>query len=150
MKDGLSIEKFKGEHFSSWKMRFKSKMNLLNGNYEELFKYFETFDRQIEDSDFANSEGVLHQEKLGLSKALKAYILCACDYSIDSVLQSDSTEHGFELWRRLRERYDQVSDLSSMGRLTRILNMKFDEERLEDQLATWESDISKYQIQTKC
>ena len=27
--------------------------------------------------------------------------------------------------------------------------MKFDEERLEDQLATWESDISKYQIETK-
>ena len=41
MKDGLSIEKFKGEHFSSWKMRFKSKMNLLNGNYEELLELWE-------------------------------------------------------------------------------------------------------------
>ena len=77
MKDGLITEKFKGEYFSSWKMRFKSKMNLLNRNYAELFTYFETFDRQIEDSDFANSEGVLNQEKLGLSKAPKAYINAA-------------------------------------------------------------------------
>ena len=86
---------------------------------------------------------------MDLSHALKAYILCHCDYSIDAVLQADSTEHGFELWRRLRDRYDQVSDLSSMGRLTRILNMKFDEERLEDQLSSWESDVSKYQLETE-
>ena len=113
-----------------------------NGNYEEVFKYFETFDRHIEDSDFTNSEGIVHQYKVGLCKALKAYVLCACDYSIDSALQSDSTEYVIELLRRLKERCDQVSDLSPLGRMTRILNMKFDEKHLEDQLATWESDIS--------
>ena len=78
MKDGLNLEKFKGDNFSSWKMRFKSKMSLLNKQYVALFTHFEVFDREIVDSDFANSEGIVHEEKHGLSLTLKAYILCHC------------------------------------------------------------------------
>ena len=124
------VEKFKGEHFQSWKSRFKSKMSLVNNIYGALFEYFEEsiFDRPIVDDDFKTSNGQIDEDKLNLSKAVKAYILCHCDYSVDAVLQADSTEHGFELWRRLRERYDQVTDLGSMGRLTKILNAKFREE----------------------
>ena len=137
----LYVEKFKGENFSSWKIRFKSKMSLLNEDYGVLFAYFEQskFNYEISDNDFKKTDGSTDAEKLKLSKALKAYILCHCDYSMDAVLQADSTEHGFELWRRLRDRYDQVSDLSSMGRLTKILTTKFEEDNLEDQLAVWES-----------
>ena len=147
----LYVEKFKGENFLSWKLRLKSKMGLMSSDYNVLFNYFEQakFDKPINDNDFKKTDGSLDQEKIGLSKALKAYILCHCDYSIDAVLQADSTEHGFELWRRLRDRYDQVSDLSSMGRLTKILNMKFDENSLEDQLASWDAEVSKYQLETK-
>ena len=112
----LYVEKFKGSNFSSWKLRFKSKMGLLNKEYGVLFPYFEQskFQQPITDSDFKKSDGTIDPEKLELSKALKAYILCHCEYSMDSVLQAESTEHGFELWRRLRDRYDQATDLSSM------------------------------------
>ena len=147
----LYVEKFKGEHFQSWKSRFKSKMSLVNSIYTVLFDYFEqsTFDRPITDEDFKKSSGEVDQEKLLLSKALKAYLLCHCDYSVDAVLQADSTDHGFELWRRLRDQYDQISDLGSMGRLTKILNTKFNENSLEDELAAWESEVSKYHLETK-
>ena len=135
----LYIERFKGENFSSWKIIFKSKMGILNKDYNILFQYFEKFNQPITDSDFKKSDGTIDQDKTEMSRALKAYILCHCDYTIDAVLQADSTEHGFELWRRLKDRYDQVSDLNSMGSLTKILNMKFDEDHLEDQLASWGS-----------
>ena len=100
----LYIEKFKGDNFLSWKVRFKSKMGILNEGYNVLFAYFEQpeFDRPISDEDFKNTDGAVDEDKLKMSKALKAYILCHCDYSIDAVLQADSTEHGIELWRRLR------------------------------------------------
>jgi len=43
------VEKFKGENFPSWKLRFKSKMSLVNSIYMALFEYFEQsmFDRPI-------------------------------------------------------------------------------------------------------
>ena len=86
----LYIEKFKGENFLSWKVRFKSKMGILNEEYNVLFAYFEQskFDRPISDEDIKKSDGNLDQDNLKLSKALKAYILCHCDYSIDAVLQA--------------------------------------------------------------
>ena len=95
----LYVEKFKGEHFLSWKTRFKSKMNILNSVYGDLFDHFEQsmFDRPITDEDFKGSTGNVDQEKVSLSRALKAYILCHCDYGVDAILQADSTEHGFEL-----------------------------------------------------
>ena len=37
----LYIEKFKGDNFLSWKVRFKSKMGILNEEYNVLFAYFE-------------------------------------------------------------------------------------------------------------
>ena len=142
----LYVEKFKGNNFSSWKLRLKSKMGLLNEEYGVLFGYFEQskFNYQITDNDFKKSDGSIDADKIKLSKSLKAYILCHCDYTMDTVLQAESTEHGFELWRRLRDRYDQVTHLSFMRRLTNTCSMKFEEDSLENNLSTWESEISKY------
>ena len=82
-------------------------MGLLNEEYNILFPYFEqsSFNRSITDSDFKKSDGTVDQDKLKMSKALKAYLLCHCDYTIDAILQADSTEHGFELGCCLRDRY---------------------------------------------
>ena len=91
----LYVEKFKGNNFSSWKLRFKSKMGLLNKEYGVLFGYFEQskFNYPITDNDFKKSDGSIDPEKLELSKSLKAYILCHCDYTMGAVLQAESTEH---------------------------------------------------------
>ena len=90
----LNVEKFKGENFLSWKVRFKSKMGILNEEYNVLFAYFEQskFDRPISDDDFKKQDGSIDQDKLKMSKALKAHVLCHCDYSINAVLQADSME----------------------------------------------------------
>ena len=71
----LYVEKFKGENFRSWKLRLKSKMGLMSSDYNVLFNYFEQakFDKPINDNDFKKTDGSLDQEKIGLSKALKAY-----------------------------------------------------------------------------
>ena len=68
------IEKFRGDNFLSWKVRFKSKMGILNEEYNVLFAYFEQskFDRPISDDDFKKSDGNIDQNKLKMSKALKA------------------------------------------------------------------------------
>ena len=125
-------------------------MVLLSDQFDILSPYFEhsKFNYPITDSEFKKVDGSIDSEKLNLSKSLKAYILCHCDYTMDTVLQAESTEQGFELWRRLRERYDQVTDMSAMGRLTLILSMKFEEENLEDNLSTWDSEVSKYHLWT--
>ena len=54
----LYVEKFKGNNFSSWKIRFKSKMGLLSEEYGVLFPYFEQskFNYPITDSDFKKSD----------------------------------------------------------------------------------------------
>ena len=72
----LYIEKFKGDYFLSWKVRFKSKMGILNGDYNVLLDYFEQskFDRPISDDDFKKSDGNIDQDELKMSKALKAYL----------------------------------------------------------------------------
>ena len=70
----LYIEKFKGDRFLSWKARLKSKIGILNEEYNVLFAHFEQskFDRPISDDDFKKSDGNIDQNKLKMSKALKA------------------------------------------------------------------------------
>ena len=70
----LYIERFKGEIFLSCKLRFKSKMGILNEEYNIRFPYFEQskFDKPICDEDFKKTDGHLDQDKLNLSKGLKA------------------------------------------------------------------------------
>ena len=65
-------------------------MGLLNEEYIVLFQYFEQskFNYPITDSEFKKTDGSTDSEKLKLSKSLKAYILCHCDYTMDTVLQA--------------------------------------------------------------
>ena len=146
----LAIDKFDGKNYTNWRSRFKAKLAMINEEYDWLFDHFEKFDRPIIDDDFKNDQtGEIDKARIKLSKDLKGLILIHVSYELDSVLQADSTKHGFELWRRLRDRYGQVTDLSSVGRLTRITSTKFDEKSLESDLIKWEHEISLYEMETK-
>ena len=71
----LYVDKFKGENLSFWKLRFKSKLGLLNEEYNILFSYFEqsSFNRTITDSDFKKSDGTVDQDKLEMPLRLHFY-----------------------------------------------------------------------------
>ena len=150
-KTPVPVEKFDGKiNFSGWSIRFKGMMSLIDESYDDLFTHFETeqFNRPIVDEDFKNSSGELNEKFMGLSKKLKTYIASHCDYSIDVVLQSGTTKHGFEMWRRLRERFEHKSALTTAGRLSKVLSFRFNVETLESDMATFEHEIAQTEIES--
>ena len=110
IRNPVGLEKLKsGENFPGWSTRFKSMMMIIDSQYEALFEHFEDkskFNRPIVDEDFKKSDGTIHEQNFKLSKNLKFYIVNYCDYNLDVILNAESTSHGFELWRRLRDRFD--------------------------------------------
>ena len=64
-------------------------------------------------------------------------------------MQPETTKHVFEMWRRLRERYDKISDSAKMGLLRNILSFQFDVAKIEQQILKWEDMIVRYQRTTK-
>ena len=143
------VDKFNGNNFLSFADRFKCMMILENVLYEEMFRVAESTEDSITDESFLRADGSMNQEKLSLSKRLKCFVVLHCDASIDPVLQAHTTEHGLELWRRLNERFDAKSRMTSMGRLSKIISMQFDTTNLETQLVLWEQEISKYEVETQ-
>ena len=139
---GLVVEKFQGENFLSFADRFKSLMILDNALYENMLNGAESKDKEIDDDDFSDEEAI------ALSKRLKHILLLHCEKSIDPVLQQHTTEHGLELWRRLHQRFNQRSRMTSMGRLVSIMSVIFELSTLENQMVLWEQEISKYETET--
>ena len=142
----VGLEKFKGgENFQGWSTRFQSMMIIIDQQYEALFEHFEDkskFNRPIVDDDFNKEDGSKHEASFKLSKTLKFYVVNYCDYSLDVVLNAESTSHGFELWRRLRDRFDHRSPVMATSRLAKAMAMKFDQNKLETDLANFEHEIS--------
>ena len=148
-KNEFHVSKFGGENFASWKLRFVSKMTILDSKYKTLFKGFEKLDstREITDNDFLKEDGSNNEEMIDLSERLKVHILLNTEDAMDIVLRAESTNHGLELWRRLCNRYDHVATMNSTGRLRKILQWKFDLENLEQNLAEWEYEVTKYELE---
>ena len=151
IRNPVNLQVFKGENFQGWMPRFKSMMFIIDSQYEALFEHFENtdkFNRPITDEDFKKSDGSIHEQNFKLSKPLKSYVINYCDYSLDVVLNAESTTHGFELWRRLRDRYDHRSKVMATSRLARAMNMKFDTKNLESNLVDFEHEISRYEMES--
>ena len=112
--------KFDGTNFVAFKPRLKARMLLIDQEFEIAFEKLETNSSEITYSDCMTSEGSINDKMVELSKTLKIYLLLACEPVVDPALQQESTPHGFELWRRLRARYDDSSRMTSMGRLSKL------------------------------
>ena len=94
IRNPVHLERFKGENFRGWMTRFKSMMFIIDAQYEDLFEHFENtnkFNRTIVDDDFNNRDGTRHESSFKLSKILKSYVVNYCDYSLDVVLNAEST-----------------------------------------------------------
>ena len=118
----MRVDKFDGKmHFPGWKRRFQNMMEIMDERYEKYFEYFESFKTPITDDDFKGESGEIHEPAVILSKNLKRYLSNHCDCSIDMVLQPETTKHGFEMWRRLRDHYEPRYVMIAVGRLSKAM-----------------------------
>ena len=124
-------------------------MELVDERYEKFFDHFENFTGPIIDEDFNDSNNEVNEDAIKLSKILKRYLSNHCDYSVDVVLQADTTKHGFEMWRRLQDHFEPRSFLTAVGRLAKALVFKFRTETLEKDLAAFEHEISQIEIESE-
>ncbi len=118
--------------------------------------YGELMDRAARDLDVitderlarrnAAGEGVLEERCVRMPRHLKYLLVLLCNGAPLTLIRTANTDNGFEIWRRLPQRYAPNQVASHFGILGHILEPVLPEARFQGALAHWGG--RDYQIRT--
>ena len=153
----LKIEpptKFTGrEDFERWFKRTTNYLCLSDENYRTVFGSMQNHPKTIIDPAVHYAQ---IDQTLGVAAGTAAKMSRALYYILDGLLDDayppytlhDSTldNNGFEVIRKLLDRYMKSKQMKSILLLVKIVTTRFDDKSFENSFAYWESDITKFEL----
>jgi hypothetical protein len=125
----------------------KAYLITVNPYYQQLMSEAEKRESPIDPANYANDGTLSKQEMLYLAADLVQILLSYTEGDAASSLQYylESTNDGFELWRRLHKDYAQREKDQARRLLQQIMLFRWDELDFQSNLNKWESMVAKYE-----
>ena len=132
------------EDFEEFVFKLKAYLGLVNPEYRVHLSALQDKTEELTDEYFMDEDDNPKLHIVQLSTHLQWLLVSLCSGPSSTFLRRDSTENGFESFRKLCQRYMLPGRVKSVGRLTKILNPNFNMENFKDSFSSWEGEIGKY------
>ena len=99
----------------------------------------------IKEAEDDGEEDEIDEEAKKRSRNLQWLLISMITGEAAKVIQTGLQVNGYETYRRLLNRYRMHVQSRVMGRLTRIIKPDWSSGKLQDNIAQWEDEISKYE-----
>jgi hypothetical protein len=130
------------DDWDRFQVRFKSFVMSSHWMYDGLFKMAEAAGETTIDDELQVSK-----DQLALSKMLYNALVQLCEGPAIRLVQRQDNSNGIETWRKLYNRYNASTRSRATGRITKIIQWKFDMNNFETSFNDWEAEISKYETE---
>ena len=139
----------KREDFEEFVFKLKSYLCMINPKYFPRLQALQGRVHELAPADFQDDRGNEDNELIQMATHLQWLLVTLCSGAASTSLRRETTENGFESYRKLCQRYMVPSKARSVGWLSKILKPDLNMNVFEDTFSSWEDEIIKYEKETK-
>jgi len=139
----------KREDSEEFVFKLKSYLCLIDPKYLLHLQALQDRERELTAADFQDDQCREDNELVQMATHLQWLLVTLCNGAASTFLRRETTDNGFESYRKLCQRYMVPSKARSVGRLSKILKPDFNMNAVEDTFSSWEDEIIKYEKETK-
>ena len=110
----------KREDFEEFVFKLKSYLCLINPKYLIHLQALQDREQELTAADFQDARGQEDNELVQMATHLQWLLVTLCNGAASTFLRRETTESGFESYRKLCQRYMVPSKARSVGRLSKI------------------------------
>ena len=124
--------------YESFANQLKAYLNLQNPRFRDLMN--------VAEQNVAPIGFPTDPSDQALATQFQNFLILLCSDKAARIVQREASDfNGFESWRRLHVRYAPSKRVRYLGHMHKIINFKFHEPSLEQDLNDWETEIDKYE-----